>query len=38
MKKTYEQPQVEIISLESTENVASNPDLGVEGASGWEEL
>ena len=31
MKKTYEQPQVEIINLELEENLASNmPGLGVE--------
>lgn len=37
MKKTYEQPQVEVINLESAENVASNsPGLGVEGESGFD--
>lgn len=34
MKKTYEQPQVEVINLESSENMASNsPGLGIGGAS-----
>ena len=40
MKKTYEQPQIEVVSLESTDIVASgDPNFGFEGESGfdWDE-